>query len=615
MSIRDKNIICISSIDWDSAWQVHQELNVRFARMGNRVLYIENTGSRMPRVGEIGRLWEKIKNRLRTIKGFKKIDANLFLFTPLVIPFPYLGIVRFINRLLIMGSIKRWVRQMHFHNSLVWTYLPTGTTLDIIRELDPEVVVYYCIADFAEFKHHPRLITFEDRLLERADIVFAQGEEIKQRCERIAKNVSVYPAGVTMEAFKRPRPSETAKQIRALKGRIIGYIGTVNKYIDLTLLAKLAQKGKDRQVVLVGPNQVDLSALEKLENFHYFPGVPHAEIPAVIGSFDLCLIPYILDSYTKTVYPTKMLEYLAAGKTALSYHLPEVEKFSRENENCITVVKDRRAFITQAEKMLKRRPSPAEQKKYKAIAGKNSWPSRVEAMCRRINAVSNQKQESNDLHWKKRLTNYRNLLLRVAAVTAAALFVLFATPLIWYVGAPLSLADPIKKSDAIVVFGGGYGQGGINGMGYAERIRYAIKLYKQKLAPMLVISSGDILVYRETKLMRAIARSEGVPERAIILEGSYGGTYQKATGVLAIARRRGFQRLIVISAPYHMRRMDLIFNRHRSDVRVIKAPFSETEFYKHSRKKPFFVFARPDQWRGILHEYAAIVYYWWKGWI
>ena len=44
--IHNKNIICVSSIDWDFVWQGHQEIMNTFACHGNRVLFIENTGIR-----------------------------------------------------------------------------------------------------------------------------------------------------------------------------------------------------------------------------------------------------------------------------------------------------------------------------------------------------------------------------------------------------------------------------------------------------------------------------------------------------------------------------------------------------------------------------------------
>jgi len=43
-----RDIILISSIDWEFNWQGHQEIATRLADAGNRVLYIENMASAQP---------------------------------------------------------------------------------------------------------------------------------------------------------------------------------------------------------------------------------------------------------------------------------------------------------------------------------------------------------------------------------------------------------------------------------------------------------------------------------------------------------------------------------------------------------------------------------------
>ncbi|MBM3252435.1 MAG: glycosyltransferase family 1 protein, partial [Candidatus Omnitrophica bacterium] len=54
--LKNQNIICISSIDWDFIWQGHQEIMSALAQNGNRVLFIENTGVRTLRIRDIPRI-------------------------------------------------------------------------------------------------------------------------------------------------------------------------------------------------------------------------------------------------------------------------------------------------------------------------------------------------------------------------------------------------------------------------------------------------------------------------------------------------------------------------------------------------------------------------------
>ena len=67
-----RDILCISSIDWDFIWQGHQEIMSTLARQGNRVLFVENTGVRAPRLKDLPRLVKRIRNWRRGVKGFRQ---------------------------------------------------------------------------------------------------------------------------------------------------------------------------------------------------------------------------------------------------------------------------------------------------------------------------------------------------------------------------------------------------------------------------------------------------------------------------------------------------------------------------------------------------------------
>src|SRR5439155_1646090 len=47
------DILCISSIDWDFIWQGHQEIMSTLAAEGHRVVFLENTGVRAPKVRDL----------------------------------------------------------------------------------------------------------------------------------------------------------------------------------------------------------------------------------------------------------------------------------------------------------------------------------------------------------------------------------------------------------------------------------------------------------------------------------------------------------------------------------------------------------------------------------
>src|SRR6185295_10891124 len=102
------------------------------------------------------------------------------------------------------------------------------------------------------------------------------------------------------------------------------------------------------------------------------------------------------------------------------------------------------------------------------------------------------------------------------ALVSCALF--FYTPLVWWLAAPLNLAQAPRPADAIVVFAGGVGESGAAGQGYEERVQQAVELYRAGYAKHLVFSSGFVYRYAEPFVMRALAVELGVPPGDIVLE-------------------------------------------------------------------------------------------------
>src|SRR5438128_7692638 len=129
------DILCISSIDWDFIWQGHQEIMSRLASGGHRVLFVENTGVRAPHVSDLPRVRQRIRNWWRGTKGFRQERPNLFVYSPLLLPLPYSQVARWINRVLLIGALRRWMRATGFYRPIVWTFLPTPIALDLIADL------------------------------------------------------------------------------------------------------------------------------------------------------------------------------------------------------------------------------------------------------------------------------------------------------------------------------------------------------------------------------------------------------------------------------------------------------------------------------------------------
>ena len=608
-----RDVICLSSIDWDFIWQGHQEIMSRLAASGHRVLFVENTGVRPLRWSDLPRLKQRLRNWRRGTKGFREERPNLFVQSPLVLPFPYSGLARRINRWMLTRSITRWMAAVGASRPIVWTFLPTPLARDVIASLDPALTIYYCIDDLASSSPEARkIVPSEEALFKSADLVFTTSEKLRARAARFSDRVHLFPFAVNMGAFEKvrdtvgPLPADLAE----LKRPIAGYVGGLHQWVDQELLAATAERLPDVTFALVGPAQVDVSRLQRVKNIHLFGQRPHAELPGYVKGFDVGLVPYRITEYTANVYPTKLNEYLIMGVPVVATDLFEIRRFNQEHGELIRVGSSVDAFVDAVRSAIPHASSRTVERRIE-VARSNSWDRRLAAMSDLIEDAA-RSREATTVGWEQRLRSIYQLTRRRAlqvVVPIAALFVLtFYTPLAWWLAEPLRMAEQPRPADAIVVFAGGVGESGQAGGGVQERVGRAVQLYRDGLAPAIVFSSGYVFTLREAEVMKAIAVANGVPADAVFLEEAAASTYQNVTHSKRILDEHGWKRVLLVSSPYHMRRAVATWRKVAPEVSVIPAP-ADSQFYLHANG------ASLDQLRGIAHEYAALIQYWLKGWV
>ena len=125
----------------------------------------------------------------------------------------------------------------------------------------------------------------------------------------------------------------------------------------------------------------------------------------------------------------------------------------------------------------------------------------------------------------------------------------------------------------------------------------------------MIFSSGYEFAFREAEVMRSLAMSQGVPASAILLETRASSTYENVLFVYELLEEFDSKTILLVSSPYHMRRALLTWDAQASGIEVVPIPVRESQFYRHARG------ARLEQLKGLGHEYAAIWWYWWKGWL
>jgi glycosyltransferase involved in cell wall biosynthesis len=386
--ITGRDILYISSIEWDFLWQSHQEIVRRLAAAGNRVLYIENTGVRSPGLKDTKRVASRLSRWLKSLRsgGVRHVAENIFVYSPLVLPPFGPTWQRLLNRHVFLRQLRGIVRTLGMKDCLIWTYLPTDTAVEIIRAHSNQrsLVIYYSVADFSYLTSNgKRLEKSEKELVGLSDLVFATCSELATRLSRNGNSAHLFPPGVDISAFPEETTSDAQFDqlgLSILPRPIIGYIGGLHRFVDYDLIAALATARPSWSWVFLGAHQVSLEKLHGLPNVHLLGQRRHDELTKHMAYFDVCLVPYINSREIRTVVPTKINEYLAAGKAVVATNLPTVSEFNAKHQVLTIAEPTAREFLRAIESQLAAAHDPQLRTTRRQIAVLSDWQIRLEQM-------------------------------------------------------------------------------------------------------------------------------------------------------------------------------------------------------------------------------------------
>jgi glycosyltransferase involved in cell wall biosynthesis len=386
-------IVTFSSIDWDYVWQGHQEVMTRLAEAGHPILFVENTGLRRPRMSD----WSRIRRRAATLASSSNRQTppvpGLEILAPRILPFPYSSTAVALNRRLLEPAIRNWIGR-HQGPPIVWTYLPTPLVHALAAQLSPALLVYYCVDDLPASSDLARaIIPSENEMFRVADLVFVTSQKLRAKALQHRAAVEVFPAGVAYERFEaaRTNPPPAPLDMSVLARPIVAYVGGLHRWFDVSLLQNIAAMLPDVQFLIVGPATVPVDALSALKNVHLLGARRHQDIPAYLAHVDAAIIPYVLDDYTASVFPTKLVEYLAMGLPVVSTGIPEVLTFRNRHGDVVDIADTPDAFAASLRRALVPQSPSARQARVN-VAANESWGVRVARMREQIRLALAQKE-------------------------------------------------------------------------------------------------------------------------------------------------------------------------------------------------------------------------------
>jgi glycosyltransferase involved in cell wall biosynthesis len=172
----------------------------------------------------------------------------------------------------------------------------------------------------------------EVRLIKRANQIFIHSPALLEKKGHLNPHTLFTPNGVDYSNYVTPH--DEPEDLRNIPHPRMGYVGNIKVQLDFALLISLAERHPEWSFVFVGGKgylgeQASLAEkLIRMPNVHSLGLKPVSSLPAYTQHFDVCMMCYVVDGYTKFIYPLKLHEYLASGRPVVGVPIPSLLEFS-----------------------------------------------------------------------------------------------------------------------------------------------------------------------------------------------------------------------------------------------------------------------------------------------
>jgi glycosyltransferase involved in cell wall biosynthesis len=365
-------IIALSK-DWDDDPTSNHHVLRELART-RRVLWLNSVTARSPDLSSTRDVRRAARKLREFARGPVRVADDLWVFTPLVLPFPHLAPVRWLNARIVRATVRVLRARLEIVGFQLWTFLPNAAPY--LGMPGQTLSVYYCVDEHALFStlDRDRTAAAERELLANVDLVFATSDSLAERKRAVNPHTHVALHGVDHVRFARALYADTPEpaDVAALPRPRLGFYGALADWVDLDLLAAVARARPDWSIVLIGDEQSDTAAVAGLPNVHRLGRRRNDELPQYCKAFDVGLIPYRISAQLPFRNPIKLREYLAAGLPVVATPMPDVRRYER----WCSIADTAPGFVESVEEAL-RHDSPALREERSRAMMAETWSARA----------------------------------------------------------------------------------------------------------------------------------------------------------------------------------------------------------------------------------------------
>lgn len=378
---------------WDAIYSSGTYSTAKEIARNNRVFYIDHpftykdykTGKHTKDIIIRKEALTKRKNIFRKVEGVPELFTAVT--PPLMYPINFLPegfIYNFMYKLndrKLYKTIKRILIEYNVNNFIYINSYDPFYCNTFPETFKPLLNIYKTSDDISQAEYTARHgVRLENEQAKKADLVLATSRELTKKMLAQNLNSVFFPNAANVELFSTalfedlPKPRE----LEGIKTKIIGYSGALSTRLDYELFKKIAEYHKDKTLVLIGSKDNPYYrkvGLEEMDNVVFCGSMKLEKLPSYLKYFDCAIIPFEKSLLTKSIYPLKLNEYLAAGCPVVVTDFAPLPEF----ESVISIAKDSDEFVRLIDEEIN---TDNKEKKLarNRLASENSWSSRVEQL-------------------------------------------------------------------------------------------------------------------------------------------------------------------------------------------------------------------------------------------
>jgi teichuronic acid biosynthesis glycosyltransferase TuaH len=253
---------------------------------------------------------------------------------------------------------EKSVALLNVHNCIAYTSTPL--TIPFFSEKKFSKVIFDAVDNLLKYnifstKEKSILEKLYSYAYEKSDLFICNSQDsLRYFDKKKSPKAIVIPNGVDVKEF-RDTVMSVPEDMRKIPHPIVGYGGKMQVMFDLKLLEKLSIQFPDVSFVLVGKllDKNYMSSIHNFKNVYYLGDKVYEEYKSYIMNFDVCMIPYRLDTQHGGD-PIKFYEYMASNKPIVSTEIGEIKKY--ENSSNIFIVDTHEKFLDAIQTMIANLP-------------------------------------------------------------------------------------------------------------------------------------------------------------------------------------------------------------------------------------------------------------------